>query len=287
MEPAVSREIWHRLEPVNAVTYFCAETTDAFEALGLRGFWMGYFAARSAPMGRVAPATIEASFFNFHPSRVRRAIPDAWAYADPATVLSTRAAAAAASLRRLLGPSEAAGLASALNPVLRSVVEHGESAGRPLFAANRAVHVDEDAVAALWQLATTVREHRGDGHVALLTAAGLSGVEALVLFSLTEGVEPELYQKSRGWSADEWAAAAEDLRGRGLVAEDGSASAEGSALRAEIERRTDELASEPYAQLSASQLDSLLHDLELAAEVIDASGEIRFPNPMGLPPLRS
>lgn len=285
MELEVSRAIWHRLEPVNAVTYFCVETSEALEALGLKGFWMGYFAARSAPMGRVGPTTVEATFFNFHPDRVRRAVPDCWAYAEPMSVLSTRAAAAASSLRRLLGAPEAEELAGAVTPVLRSVAEHGTPAGRPLFAANRSIAVGDDPVAELWQLATTVREHRGDGHVALLTAAGLRGVEALVLFSLSERVESELYQRSRGWSEEEWSAAVESLRARALVSGDGSLSEQGAALRAEIERRTDELAAEPYEHLSSSELEGLVRDLGRAAEVIDGSGEIRFPNPMGLPPL--
>jgi hypothetical protein len=32
-------------------------------------------------------------------------------------------------------------------------------------------------VSALWQAATSLREHRGDGHVAVLTAEGLNGFE--------------------------------------------------------------------------------------------------------------
>jgi hypothetical protein len=288
MDAALSRAMWHRLEPINAVAYFCAETSDELEALGLKGFWMGYFAARAAPMGRVGPATVEATFFNFHPTvRVGRAVPDCWIYTDPGAVLSARAAAAASSLRRLLGPSAADDLASAVSPVLRSVVEHGSSAGRPLFAANREVDAGDDPVAQVWQLATTVREHRGDGHVAALTGAGLSGVEALVLFSMSEPTDPELLMKSRGWSPEEWAAAMDGLRDRGLVSEAGPLTDRGAELRADIERRTDELAAAPYRQVSSSQLDTLLRDLERAAEAIEASGEIRFPNPMGLPPLRS
>ena len=75
MQPVVARELWHRLEVVNAVTYFSPESRDAAERIGLKGFWMGYFAFRAAPMGPVTPGVVEATFFNFHPERVRRAIP--------------------------------------------------------------------------------------------------------------------------------------------------------------------------------------------------------------------
>ena len=75
--PALARELWHRLEVVNAVTYFSPECRDAATRLGLRGFWMGT-RGRAAPMGSVGAGVVEATFFNFHPERVRRAIPDAW-----------------------------------------------------------------------------------------------------------------------------------------------------------------------------------------------------------------
>src|SRR5262245_29377112 len=102
MEAAVAREVWHRLEALNAVTYFSPECRAAPEQLGLTGFWMGYFACRAAPMGPVGPAVVEATFFNFHPRRVQRAIPEAWARAEPETVLDARAVAAATALRRPL-----------------------------------------------------------------------------------------------------------------------------------------------------------------------------------------
>jgi hypothetical protein len=53
MDPGLAREVWHRLETLNAVTYFCRECRDGPARLGLEGFWMGYFACRAAPMGAV------------------------------------------------------------------------------------------------------------------------------------------------------------------------------------------------------------------------------------------
>ena len=45
-----SHELWRLFEPLHAVTYFSAESRDAFEAAGLRGFWRGYFAGRLGPL---------------------------------------------------------------------------------------------------------------------------------------------------------------------------------------------------------------------------------------------
>jgi hypothetical protein len=52
-EPGLARRFYDRFEPVHAVTYFAPEARAALDGLGYRGFWMGYFAARSAPLGIV------------------------------------------------------------------------------------------------------------------------------------------------------------------------------------------------------------------------------------------
>lgn len=278
-----ARDLWHRLEPVNAVTYFTPECRDAMARIGLRGFWMGYFASRAAPMGEVTPGVVEATFFNFHPAMVQRAVPDAWSHASPMEVMQARHMAAAASLRRLVGEIES--IAAVVLPMLAEAIDGAVAVGRPLFSANRDVAPPDDPVAALWQTATTLREHRGDGHVAVLVEAGLDGCEVHVLFSATEDVSPSLLRDSRGWSTDEWDAAIDRLAGRGFVTSRGAATPEGRTLRDRIERRTDELAWRPYGLLGDDRVRKLLAGLTPAAARISGSGEIIFPNPMGLPRL--
>ena len=46
---------------MHAVTYFAPEARTALDGLGFRGFWMGYFAARSAPFGVVPTEAEEAA----------------------------------------------------------------------------------------------------------------------------------------------------------------------------------------------------------------------------------
>lgn len=283
MDPELARTIWHRLEVVNAVAYFSPECRDLSERLGLRGFWMGYFACRAAPMGAVGPGVVEATFANFHPDRVRRAIPDAWRIVGPTDVVVARSTAAASALRRLLGDEAAERLAGEAAPACREAVTQGSPAGRPLFAANQDVVEPTDPVAALWQLATTLREHRGDGHVALLAGANLGGCESHVLFAACEGVPAELYLQSRGWSADDWTAAADRLSTRGLLDGPGRVTDAGRALRDDLERRTDELAAAPFSDTDSDELSRLLTVLDPAIARIAAAGEITFPNPMGLP----
>lgn len=282
--PSRARRLWHGLEAVNAVTYFSPECTDASTALGLRGFWMGYFGCRAAPLGPVGPGVVEATFYNFHPDRVRRALPDAWTLATPDAVVATRAGAAASALRRLLPDGRAERLADDVLGPLHHAVAAGSPEGRPLFAANRDVAPFDDPVAALWQAATTLREHRGDGHVALLTAAGLDGCEVHVLATACmpeREADPALYRASRGWSEEDWAAAVERLVRRELVDVDGRATASGETLRADLERRTDELAAPPFAALPDATVESLLAELARVAPLL--ATDLRFPNPMGLP----
>ena len=69
-------------------------------ASGYRGFWMGYFAARSAPLGVVPPEVVTAPFYNFAPSRVAKALPAAWEIAPPGAALRAREDSAVAALRR-------------------------------------------------------------------------------------------------------------------------------------------------------------------------------------------
>jgi hypothetical protein len=283
MDAALARTLWHHVETLNAVTYFCQECRDAPANLGLTGFWSGYFACRAAPMGPVPPGVVEATFFNFHPARVRKALPAAWAVAPPDELVTVRSAAAARALRRLLPDGLAEAVAAEAVPALRAVVEGATPAGRPLFAANRDVPLPDDPVEALWQLATTFREHRGDGHVALLTATGLDGCEVHVLFAADEGVAPEVYQRSRGWSDDDWRAAVDRLVQQDLVTPAGTATTAGRALRAQVEERTDELSADALADLGTQGVQQLLRVLRPATGLLASSGELLYPNPMGLP----
>jgi hypothetical protein len=275
-----ARTWWRALEPIHALTYFAPESLEALRDSGLRGFWMGYFAARVAPLGAVGPAAVAALFFNFHPAMVGRSVPDAWTFADPATVLAARGRGAARALRRLDPSAEVR--ARRLVPLMERVVQRADGSGRVLFSANRALGRPDDPVEALWQVCTCLREHRGDGHVAALTAAGLDGCEALVLFALSEGLPAALFQESRGWSAHEWESARSGLEARGLLRADRIAPA-GLELRRAVEQTTDDLAAPPFGALEAREADEALASLRSLARAVADGGDIPFPNPMGLP----
>ena len=87
---AMARRMWQALETLHMTVYFAPEPRDAYRRAGLRGGWMGYFASRSAAMGPVPAEVVAATFYNFHPRMVHRAIPDAWGFAPPEAVLAAR-----------------------------------------------------------------------------------------------------------------------------------------------------------------------------------------------------
>ena len=285
LTPSAARGFWHVAEPLHAAVYFSPETAQAAKDAGLRGFWMGYFAGRAAPMGAVGPAVVGAAFFGFHPAMVARALPDAWDFCPPERVLATRMAAVTAALWRVLGEGARAEAdrvehAAAL---AREACQDLDLAGRALAAAWAAVPWSGEALADLWLACTVLREHRGDGHVAALVEAGLGGCQAHVLAAAAGETPRETLQPHRGWSDEDWQAAEADLRDRGWLDAGGRATEAGRKARAAIERRTDELALSPLARMGAGRAQELTGLLSPLSEAVRGAGEIPFPNPMGLP----
>ncbi|GGR55234.1 hypothetical protein J2S40_002552 [Nocardioides luteus] len=282
MEPN-ARRLWKLLEPIHSVGYFSPEPIANLKEAGYRGYWMGYFAARSAPLGPVPVEVVHATFYNFAFAHVSRAIPDAWTYAPPETAHEARRSGALAALSRhlgdLVGTEELARAAA-----LASRAAHGAPMeGRPLYAALRSLPVDDDPVAQLWDASTLLREHRGDGHVATLVAAGIGGRESHVFHALANGISPSVYANTRNMHDSEWDTLASDLRSRGLVADDGlSLTDAGNAVKAEIESRTDALAGTAYATLEADEVEELITLLRPLAKAVVASGEIPSSSPVGM-----
>src|SRR6187431_949847 len=85
-----ARKLWGLFEPLHSVTYFAPQCRSAFEEAGLRGFWRGYFAGRSAPLGPVGPGPVIAAFYGFAPAMVTRALPDVWTRITPQAALDAR-----------------------------------------------------------------------------------------------------------------------------------------------------------------------------------------------------
>jgi hypothetical protein len=119
-----------------------------------------------------------------------------------------------------------------------------------LAAANAELPVSGEPLTRLWQAATLLREHRGDGHFAALAAAGLDGCEALVL-RCAKDMPRDLMQPVRGWTDEQWGAAAARLTERGWIGEDGTMTAAGRVAHDAVEAATDQAAARPWTRMGA------------------------------------
>lgn len=210
-------------------------------------------------MGAVGPGTIAATFYNFNPELIARHVPAVWETASPRTVLDARLRAADATLRRLLGEEAVASdaMAEAARLALRAA-EACTRHARPLYSAHADLPVPEQPHLAFWHAATLLREHRGDGHLAVLLAAGLDPLEALVSHTATgKGMAPRWILATRGWHRSDWDAAVERLRGRGLLDADSGLTDAGTKLRQDVESDTDRLDLAPYEHLGAEGVERL------------------------------
>ena len=272
--------MWTLFEPIHAVTYFTAESRSAYEQAGLRGFWRGYFAGRAAPLGAAGPAVVAASFFNFAPAFVARAIPGVWELITPEEALRVRLAGAAEGLGRLLAGREAE--AAAAGGLLWRAIGELDFSGRVLASANAALPVrgDGGGLTGLWQAATLLREHRGDGHFAALAAADVDGCEAVVLRCGLD-LRREDMQPVRGWTDEAWDDALSRLAARGWVAADGALTSAGREAHAAVEDATDRAASRPWARLgpeATAEIAAALTPLARACAAV-----LPYPSPIGLP----
>lgn len=269
-----ARRLWTTLEPLHGVLYFTPEVRAAGKAIGLRGYWDTYFAFRAAPLGPVTAPGVVAMFAVFEPDMVARSLPSAWSRASVASCLAARSSVAAEVLRGIgVSESACAKAVELLSPMALSAT------ARPLGAANAALPLPEDPVAALWQIATTVREHRGDGHMAALLTHGLSGAEATRLQLPVTGFGSEQMRQVRGWSDAEWAAVGESLVARGLLSADGLTD-EGTATLASVEDLTDSLSWQ--GGLSSLPVDEVVEVLAPSVAAVWDSGLLPAANPIGV-----
>lgn len=278
--PDLARQFYDRFEPIHALTYFAPEARSALDGLGYRGFWMGYFAARSAPLGVVPPQVVTAVFYNFAPARVAKALPAAWDIAGPEHALRARQDSAVAALRRC-GVTDDENVRTTAQLALRAAHQTPVD-GRALFAANLALPEPSDPVAALWHATTLLREHRGDGHIAVLAAAGITGRESNVFHSVASALPAEYMKTTRHYDDNEWSDCALRLTDRGLLAGDGSLTQAGRELKDHIETTTDALALRAFDGLDDDELQTLFSALTPIARQVIGGGDLPATTPMSV-----
>jgi len=283
IEPgSVARRLWLLYEPFHDISYFSPRATEQAARLGLRGFWMSYFAYRAAPLGRVEPAAVTATFFGFHRNRVERALPDAWSYVTPEQAIAAREAAVGAALGDVFGPPpDRYNFAEAADLAWRAA-QAAETAGRPLAAAAQALPRPDNPRIALWQATSVLREHRGDGHNAVLVSRGIRPAEAHLIKIAAGESDPDMLKTGRGFPDQEWAHAQADMRARGLIDAAGLLTGQGRAEHDAIEGATDAAAEQPWHTLGEAGTRRLSGLLRPITAAVIHSGLIPRPNGVGI-----
>jgi hypothetical protein len=274
--------MWSLFETVHDVIYFSDEVRRVGADLGFKGFWMAYFAFRLAPVGEVDAHIGTALCYNFSPRRVGRALPDAWTYASAAQALTGRREAAGSALRRISRDSGIAdGWATAAHLLWRAS-EAADTVGRPLAAANQQLPRPEDDLDVIWLATTVLREHRGDGHNAVLLSRGVGPVAAHLLKQGAGESDGEILRTGRGFTEEEWAAGVDDARGRNWLDRQGALTAAGRDEHHAIEAATDALAAGPWDALGAAGTEQAHVALLPLARAVSRTGMIPQPSPVGM-----
>jgi hypothetical protein len=245
---ALARKLASVLEPVTGQVYFSPEAHANYVALGFdasRGSSNGvalpdgpaYFTSRGSVMGQVSGEVVAAAFGVFNPEIVVPMVARGWTLTDAPTICAARDDGAIAQLLRLLG-AEPVGLAR-VDELLSRAVEPLRPEGRALSSGLRALAMPEAPIGAMWRKGDILREFRGDSHIVSWVGAGLDATEIGLLTEAYWGLPLRSYSRTRAWTAEQFDAAHERLRSRGLL-DDTGLTAAGRQLREEIEVRTDE-----------------------------------------------
>lgn len=258
-------------EPFGVIPYAADEPTEAMFALGFTNYWDVYFAGRAAPLGMVPAEVVDALFYNFAPGEVVRHIPKVWRTTTPEAAISARLAGCVQALRRILGDHVDSRHFARATDLLTLAAISAPVAGRPMYAALRALATPHEVVARMFHAAALLREHRGDGHIAALMAERIGGTEAHILLALDMGMPAHKFGRVHHLPPARLGAAIDGLRARGLIGEDDRLSDAGRAVKQRVEALTDELAAPPYECLDQSELDELIETLEPLAALLVAA----------------
>jgi hypothetical protein len=249
-EGSLARQAVQVLEPVCCTGWLSAEGQANLAAQGITERFAGYCATRAAPMGAVAPEVVAAAFYNCRPEVVIRNTAVAWATSTPEQAIAGELDAADRSLRAVVRAMPAEDVKE-LADLLREAAEHAAARveGCPLAAGVAAMAFPGEPHLVVWHAHHLLREHRGDGHVANLLVAGLSGVEALVIDCARMGFPPAHMRAGRFWPEASWTEAADALRARGWLDADEQLTDRGREGRERIEQQTDDFAGVAFRTL--------------------------------------
>jgi hypothetical protein len=267
--PTPARRLRDALEPLATQAWWSPVARARFDGLGLARI-DAYVWGRAAALGEPAPAVVVAAFGVFEPGLLRGAYERGRHGVERAVMLDARLEVATAGLEGALGDDPAVHRHVAeLADLLLAATDGLDGVARPLFSGLRALPAPPTAHGRLWRAAELVREHRGDGHLAVSLGRGLTGVELNVLTELWLGYPLGEYAATRGFDRTAIEIAVEGLARRGWLA-DGGLTEAGRRARQELEDATDAAQDALVARLG-DRLDRAIAVADgLSHRVVDA-----------------
>jgi hypothetical protein len=273
----LARKLGSALEPLTGQVYFSPECHANYAALGFDASARtadgvalpdgpAYFTSRGSVMGQVSGEVVAAAFAVFNPEVVVPCVDMGWSRTDALTICTARDDGAIAQLRRLVG--DAPDGVDRAKDLLARAVGPLRPEGRPLYSGLRSQSTPDSALGAVWRSSDMLREYRGDSHTTAWVSAGLDATEIGLLSELYWGLPMRSYSRTRAWTNDQFDAAQDRLRSRGLVDHTGFTDA-GRALREDIEVHTD-MQMAPAIEALGDDLADLLAILEPWGETIRA-----------------
>jgi hypothetical protein len=230
-----------------------------------------------------------AAFSTIHPNIVRAGLAAVRKATTFEALWEARNDAIAEGLRAYLSAEQCAAIESVGERTWRAV-DACPLHGRTFFAAHLALPRSSDPLLSAWHAQNVVREWRADTHMAILVREGLDAVEASLLHSAWMGYPHDWVARSRGWQDAEISAGFTALEAMGLAdATNATVNERGIALREEIEQRTDELGSIPWAAIGLEETSAIADALEPIAPVLlrrvdDTAGKYYMPAARGRNP---
>ncbi|MET0461481.1 MAG: hypothetical protein ABW195_19700 [Ilumatobacteraceae bacterium] len=251
-----ARRLRDAIEPIAMHSVWSRQTCERLAELGL-DFFGSYVWGRAAALGEPDVGVVVSSFAVFSPDLIGAVYGLAHAACPRDVLLAERQSSTVASLAAVLDGEDVGPTADAL----AAAVTAADGTGRPLFSGLRSQPWPDDPVGQLWRACELAREHRGDSHVAACVVRGLGPVEMNVLTELWVGMPLGSYTSTRGWSADQIAAAVEGLTGHGSLDDGGELTAAGRAVRDDIEAVTDAM-EQPIVDALGRDADVVIAQLD-------------------------
>ena len=246
-----ARRLRDALEPIATQGWWSPQAGARLDALGI-DFLPGYVWGRAAALGSPTAAVVAATFGVFEPGLIAAVYEAGSALVSRDDILAARGDGGTASVAAIADPEDCASIADPLLAALAGL----DGLGRPLFSALRSLPMPTSPAGRLWRAAELVREHRGDGHLAALVAAGLTAVEANVLTERWLGFALGEYSATRGFGPPQLQSAVANLQMRGWMDGDDLTDA-GREARVRIEEATD-AGQEALIEACRADLDGII-----------------------------